>query len=76
MAGIIVRMLICMLGLFLVTFLVIGPRVGSELIPEVHQGEFNLELTLPVGTPAEGTDERVAPIQEFITKIPGVVNVA
>jgi HAE1 family hydrophobic/amphiphilic exporter-1 len=65
-----------MLVLFLFSVLFIGPRIGSELIPEVHQGEFNLELTYPVGTPAEKTDEWVAPIQAFVSKQKGVKKVA
>jgi multidrug efflux pump subunit AcrB len=68
--------IVTMLVLFLFSVLVIAPRIGTELIPEVHQGEFNLELTLPVGTPAERTDERVAPIQEFISDQEGVNKVA
>ncbi len=65
-----------MVGVFLFTLFVIGPQIGSELIPEVHQGEFNLELTLPVGTPAEGTDERVKSIQKFVSELPEVAKVA
>jgi HAE1 family hydrophobic/amphiphilic exporter-1 len=65
-----------MLVLFLFTIFIIGPRIGSELIPEVHQGEFNLELTYPVGLPAEMTDERVLPIQEYVTNLDGVKMVA
>ena len=61
---------------FLFTIFVIGPRIGSELIPEVHQGEFNLELTLPVGTPAEDTDVRVKPIEDFVSGLPEVAKVA
>jgi HAE1 family hydrophobic/amphiphilic exporter-1 len=68
--------IVSMLVLFLFSLFVIGPRIGTELIPEVHQGEFNLELTLPVGTPAERTDVRVAPIQEFISEQQGVNKVA
>ena len=34
-------------------------RLDTELIPEVHQGEFTAELTLPVGTPLEETDRTV-----------------
>ena len=44
--------------LFLFSVYIIAPRLGSELIPEVHQGEFYVELTLPIGTPVEKTDER------------------
>ncbi len=31
------------------------PRVGSDLIPVVHQGEFYLDVTLPIGTPIDRT---------------------
>jgi len=62
--------------LFVLTLFVLGPQIGSELIPEVHQGEFNLELTLPVGSPAERTDERVAQIQEYVSEQEGVLKVA
>lgn len=64
------------LGLFLFTILTIAPRLGSELIPEVHQGEFNLDITLPVGTPVEKTDERILEIQNFLTAQEGVNKVA
>ena len=37
-------------------------NLDSALIPEVHQGEFDLELTLPVGTPIESTLLAVAPL--------------
>lgn len=62
--------------LFLFSVYVIAPRLGSELIPEVHQGEFYVELTLPIGTPVEKTDERAIPIAEVIKDIPGVKKVA
>ena len=62
--------------IFVFTLFVMGPQIGSELIPEVHQGEFNLELTLPVGSPAERTDERVLPIQKYISEQDGVLKIA
>jgi HAE1 family hydrophobic/amphiphilic exporter-1 len=62
--------------LFVVVLFVLGPQIGSELIPEVHQGEFNVELRLPVGTPAERTDARVGPIQQYISTIQGVQKIA
>ncbi len=62
--------------LFFVTIYFIAPQLGSELIPEVHQGEFYVELTLPIGTPVEKTDERVALVQADIEKIDGVLKVA
>ncbi len=33
------------------------PRLGSDLIPQVHQGEFNVDITMPIGTPIERTGE-------------------
>ncbi|MEJ2052784.1 MAG: efflux RND transporter permease subunit, partial [Calditrichaceae bacterium] len=62
--------------LFLFCIYVIVPRLGSELIPEVHQGEFYVDITLPIGTPVEKTDERVLPIAEAIKKLPGINKVA
>ncbi len=62
--------------LFVVTMFLVAPRLGSELIPEVHQGEFNVEVTLPVGTPVEETDATIVGIQEFIGQIEGVDQVA
>jgi HAE1 family hydrophobic/amphiphilic exporter-1 len=40
--------------------------LGSELLPEVHQGEFMVEVALPVGTPIEETEIIVAPIEQAI----------
>ncbi len=58
--------------LFLFTVFIIGPHLGSELIPQVHQGEFFVEVRLPVGTPVEETDRRIKPIEEQIAKLPAV----
>ncbi len=58
--------------LFLFTILVVAPRLGSELIPEVHQGEFFVEVRLPVGTPVEKTDQRLEEIQARIARLPAV----
>ena len=64
------------LVVFFITLFGIGPRLGSELIPEVHQGEFYVNLSMPVGTPVERTDKRILPIQQKISEIPEVANVA
>ena len=42
--------------LFVLTLLLILPRLGTELIPQMSQGEFNVDLRLPAGTPLEATD--------------------
>ena len=61
---------------FLITILVLLPRLGRELIPEVRQGVFTVELTLPIGTPVETTASIVAPIEETISAIPGVERIS
>ena len=33
----------------------IAVNLDNELLPEVHQGEFTVEVALPVGTPLEQT---------------------
>ncbi len=48
------------------------PRVGKELIPQVRQGEFNFELTLPIGTPLERTAEIAARIDAVVREQPEV----
>lgn len=53
---------------FVLCWVLVIPRIGRELIPQVHQGEFNLEITLPIGTPLERTDEIVAPIDAWLTQ--------
>jgi HAE1 family hydrophobic/amphiphilic exporter-1 len=41
-------------------------KLQSELLPEVHQGEFTIELALPVGTPLEETEAVLAPVEQAI----------
>ena len=52
-------------ALFVAVVLFAGPRLGRELIPQVHQGEFNLDVTMPVGTPIERTAEVVTQIEQI-----------
>ncbi|MCP4204411.1 MAG: efflux RND transporter permease subunit [bacterium] len=40
--------------------------LDTELLPEVHQGEFTVEVALPVGTPIEATESIVAPVERAI----------
>jgi len=44
----------------------IASSLGSELLPEVRQGEFTVEVTLPVGTPLHETEAILAPIEAAI----------
>ena len=58
-------------GLFFATLLLI-PKLGIELIPQLSQGEFKIEFRLPPGTPLEKTDQTIAAIQESINKVTNV----
>ncbi len=44
----------------------LASRLDSELLPEVHQGEFTVEVALPVGTPLEETDDVLQPVEDAI----------
>jgi len=51
--------------LFLVSILLI-PFMGIELIPQLSQGEFNIEFQLPPGTSLEDTDKLISSFQNKI----------
>lgn len=61
---------------FVFCWLVLIPQLGSELIPQVAQGEFNVELQFDVGTPLEQTEKYVRDIENGILKLDGVSKVA
>jgi len=48
------------------------PRVGKELVPEDDQSEFSVNVSLPMGTSFQRTDEYVQPIEEGLRKLPEV----
>jgi HAE1 family hydrophobic/amphiphilic exporter-1 len=50
-------------ALFVLTMVLILPRLGTELIPQMSQGEFDVDLRLPPGTPLEQTDGSVQAAQ-------------
>ncbi|UCD36847.1 MAG: efflux RND transporter permease subunit [Fidelibacterota bacterium] len=52
-------------GLFFITILLI-PKLGVELIPQLSQGEYQVEFRLPPGTPLERTDATISRIQEIV----------
>jgi hydrophobic/amphiphilic exporter-1 (mainly G- bacteria), HAE1 family len=43
-----------------------GRRLDTELLPEVHQGEFAFEVGLPVGTPIEQTSAILSEVEKAI----------
>jgi len=48
------------------------PQLGVELIPQLSQGEFNVEFKLSPGTPLEKTDEMVAVVQQKASELSSV----
>lgn len=51
---------------------VILPRLGTELIPQLSQGEFSVKMRLPAGSPLESTDRQVQVIHEAARKLPNL----
>ena len=48
------------------------PRLGVELIPQMTQGEFNIEIQLAPGTPLERTDEVIGALQAAALEVPTI----
>lgn len=59
----------------LVVSLVAGSRLGTELIPDVHQGRFVIDTALPVGTPLGVNVDAVAPVERLVAAHPNVRSV-
>lgn len=62
-------------ALLFVGSLVLVPRLGGELLPELHRGQFVVSLALPVGTPLERTLEVADAAAARIQGIPGIASV-
>ena len=45
-------------------------RLGSELIPEVSQGEFFVDIRFPSGVPVEQTLRRMIEFEEVLSEVP------
>jgi hydrophobic/amphiphilic exporter-1 (mainly G- bacteria), HAE1 family len=52
---------------FVLTYTV-GRQLQSELLPEVHQGEFTFEAELPVGTPLDETVSIMSSVEQAILR--------
>ena len=50
----------------------LAPRLGRELVPELIQGEFFVDVELPPGTRLEVTDRRLTGLERFAEGLPGV----
>ena len=63
-----------LLGFILISSLILyrAQRLGLELIPEMNQGEFMVDLEWPAGTPLETTALRVADLDSRVLDLDGV----
>jgi HAE1 family hydrophobic/amphiphilic exporter-1 len=59
-------------ALFALTMTLILPRLGTELIPQMSQGEFNVDLRLPPGAPLEQTDRALLTAERASAKLGNV----
>ena len=59
-------------ALFLATVLLIVPRLGTELIPQMSQGEFNVDMRPPAGAPLEATDRALGVAQRASAELDNV----
>ncbi len=59
----------------LATSLMLFPRLGRELVPELVQGEFYVDLELPPGTHLDVTQRRLDAIEKHTAAMDGVVMV-
>ena len=62
-------LLVFVLSIFSVTF------IGTELIPEMSQGEFFVDILLPIGTPLEETENVLALMAARAEEVPEISSI-
>jgi len=62
-------------GVLFVGALLLASWLGQELIPQVSQGEFDVELSLPVGTPLEETLQVLQEVEDRVASIDDIERV-
>ncbi len=65
-----------MVVVFLFSIFIVMPRIGSELIPEVHQGTLYVNVAFPVGTPVDKNDQLLQQFSQKIETLPHVKNIS
>ncbi len=65
------RVMLISLAVLLATAALV-PRLGSELIPQLSQGEFIADLRLAPGTPLEQTDRAMTAAQGYAMELPEI----
>jgi HAE1 family hydrophobic/amphiphilic exporter-1 len=68
------KLLSITLLLFILSLLSFG-IIGTELIPEMSQGEFFVDILLPIGTPLEETEEVLASMALLAQDVPGISSI-
>ncbi len=65
---------ITLLGAFaiFVASVMLTPLVGAEFVPQTDEGEFNLELTTPVGSSSDYTTAKVRQVENALREFPEV----
>jgi hydrophobic/amphiphilic exporter-1 (mainly G- bacteria), HAE1 family len=58
-------------GLAAATALIL-PQLGTELIPQLSQGEFTVKMRLPAGSPLQTTDDQVTVIHKAASRLPNL----
>ncbi|MCP4203409.1 MAG: efflux RND transporter permease subunit [bacterium] len=61
--------------LILAASLALAPRLGRELIPELIQGEFFVDVEMPPGTHLEVTERRLSRIERTASALPRIATV-
>lgn len=61
----------CVVAISLASILLL-PKLGMELIPDMSQGEFFVEINLPTGSQLEQTDQVIGNLASFTAKLEGV----
>ncbi len=61
--------------LVLAACLTLAPRLGRELVPELIQGEFFVDVEMPPGTNLEVTERRLARLERAAAGLPQVATV-
>ncbi|MEM7246368.1 MAG: efflux RND transporter permease subunit [Acidobacteriota bacterium] len=62
-----------LIGAVLFVTVQMASELEAELLPEVHQGEFTVVASLPVGTPLTETLSRIEPIERRLLDEPGEI---
>ena len=52
--------------------LLLVPRLGTELIPQLSQGEFSVKIRLPAGAPLASTDRAMRQVQLMAARLPDI----